>query len=166
MKRKGTVMISGLLAIALAGAGIAGLANARPFQGPSYGPHEHHGMIPHHLMERLDLTGEQREAIREIRKAHAPEAREKFRALREIDRELHAQAMSADFDVHRARELAESRAGLQAELTVLRVSGINQAWQVLTDEQKAKLAEWRGKREHHGEKYERPHHRDGHAGHG
>lgn len=161
MMKKGTAVISGLLAIALAGIGVAGIVNAKPFHGPSYGAHEHHGMIPHRLMGRLDLTSEQREAIREIRRASTPEAREKFRALREIDRELHAQALSTDFDVHRARELATNRAGLQAELTVLRMSGLHQAWQILTDEQKAKFAEWREKRERHGDKQERPRHHDG-----
>lgn len=167
MMKKGTVMISGLLAVTLIGASLAGFANARPFDGDGHGgPHAwkghgmsqmQHEMIPPRLFDRLDLSNEQREAIRDIRKAQASEAREKFRELRSVSRELHGYAMRDDFTVEGARELAQTRAGLVAELSVMRLSGMNQTWQLLTAEQKAKVDEWREKRQ-------RP--RDGHRHHG
>ncbi len=162
--KKATMVISSLLALAIAGAGIAGSAEARPPGGhwheSGYGQHhpghgmsyERHGTMPYRLFERLDLSETQRAAIRDIREARAPELREKAQALREAGRELHGYALSDDFDANRARELASRRADLQAELQVLRMTGFNEAWQVLTDEQKAQVAEWRAR---HGDKSHR-----------
>lgn len=170
MMKQATVMISGLLAVALIGASLAGLANARPFDG--YGnPHEgkgydmsrmQHGMIPPRLLDRLDLSDQQRDAIREIRKAQSSEAREKFRELRGISRELEGYAMRDDFTIEGARELAQSRARLIAELSVMRLSGMHQTWQVLSDEQKSKVEEWRAKHHRHGSGHERRYHHDRH----
>jgi Spy/CpxP family protein refolding chaperone len=174
--KKGTIVTSGLLALALAGAGIAGGAEARPAGGERHGAdygHHHpgHGMsrerhdgMTHRLFERLDLSEEQRETIRAIREARAPEIRDKAAALREISRELHGIALRGDFDEHQARELATRRAELQAELQVQRMIGMHEAWQVLTDEQKARLAEWR---ERHGDRMHREHkpQREGHRPH-
>ncbi len=159
---KGTVMISGLLAVALIGASLAGLANARPHDGGWHGAHAakgygmspmQHDMIPRRLFDRLDLSDRQRDAIREIRKAQASEVREKFRALREVSRDLHSYAMRDDFTVEGARELALSRANLIAELSVMRLSGMHETWQVLSEEQKSKVREWQGRHLRH---------RDGH----
>jgi Spy/CpxP family protein refolding chaperone len=174
--KKGTIVTCSLLALALAGAGIAGSVEARPSggdrHGPGYGHHhvghgmpgERHGMLPRRLFEHLDLSDEQRATIHAIREAKAPELREKARALREAGRELHGYALRDDFDAGQARELALTRAELQAELQVLRMTGFNEAWQVLTDEQKAKLAEWR---ERHGDRMHRQHkpRREGHRPH-
>lgn len=165
MMKNGTVMISGLLAVTLIGASLAGLANARPFDAEGYGgPHAwkdrgmQHEMIPPRMFKRLDLSDQQRDAIREIRKAQSSEAREKFRELRRVSRELHEYAIRDDFTVDGARELASSRANLIADLSVLRLSGMNRTWQVLTDEQKARVNEWRERHHRHGKEDGRGHH--------
>ncbi len=174
--KKGIVMISGLLAVALIGASLAGFANARPFDGHGHGgPYAwkghglsqmEHGMIPPRLFDRLDLSDQQRDAIHEIRKAQSSEAREKFRELRAVSRELHGYAMRDDFTVEGARELAQTRASLIAELSVLRLSGMNSTWQLLTGEQKAKVEAWREKRHRQGDGQEPRRHRDGDHRHG
>ncbi len=159
--KKGTLVISSLLTLALAGASIAASAEPQPGHGHESGhsqqykghgmSEEGHDMMSYRLFERLGLSEEQRASIDAIREARAPELREKAKALYEASRDMRGYALSDDFDVNRARELATKRAGLQAELQVLRMTGFNEAWKVLTVEQKAKLADWRARHEERGD---------------
>lgn len=162
--KNGNPVISSLLVLALVGSGIAATAEVGPpgnhghmsghdQQSKGHGMSgEHHEMMPYRMFEHLDLSKEQSEKIDAIREASAPELREKARSLRDLTREMHEYALSDDFDVDRARELANKRAGLQAELQVLRMTGFNEAWKVLTVEQKGKITEWRARHQKRGDK--------------
>ena len=161
--KKGTVVISGILALGLLGAGAIGMADARPVDHAAMGiEHRYDGHRHHYplrsMMRKLDLSEAQRGRIREIFREQAPAAREKAQALRETGKELRDHALSEGFDPARAQALSERQAELMAELHLLRVTGLNEAYQVLDAEQKEKLAAWQEKRHERAGKDKRAEH--------
>ena len=87
------------------------------------------------LMQRLNLTREQREQLREIRQQSEPEMRAQTRrvrlARRALDEAIYADATDEALVERRSRELAQA----QSALTHLRASTELQVRRVLTDEQ-------------------------------
>jgi protein CpxP len=141
-----------LAAFALAAvAGMALAAAAFPGQeghhgpgGPG-GPHgPHGGNIVEHLSRALDLTDAQKAQVKQIEDS-----------LRESTKSLHEQlAKSGDgggpldgfkdgFDEAAVRSAAQARAAVHVELEVAHARAMSQIYALLTDAQKAKLAELR-----------------------
>jgi protein CpxP len=138
-----------LAAFALAAvAGMALAAMAFPGQeghhGPG-GPHgPHGGSIVEHLSRALDLTDAQKAQVKQIEDS-----------LRESTKSLHEQlAKSGDgggpldgfregFDEAAVRSAAQARAAVHVELEVAHARAMSQIYALLTDAQKAKLAELR-----------------------
>ncbi|HEV7890601.1 MAG TPA: Spy/CpxP family protein refolding chaperone [Pyrinomonadaceae bacterium] len=138
-----------LAAFALAAvAGMALAATAFPGQeghhGPG-GPHgPHGGSIVEHLSRALDLTDAQKAQVKQIEDS-----------LRESTKSLHEQlAKSGDgggpldgfkdgFDEATVRSAAQARAAVHVELEVAHARAMSQIYALLTDAQKAKLAELR-----------------------
>lgn len=141
-----------LAAFALAAvAGMALAAAAFPGQeghhgpgGPG-GPHgPHGGSIVEHLSRALDLTDAQKAQVKQIEDS-----------LRESTKSLHEQlAKSGDgggpldgfkegFDEAAVRSAAQARAAVHVELEVAHARAMSQIYALLTDAQKAKLAELR-----------------------
>jgi Spy/CpxP family protein refolding chaperone len=148
--KKRTTVLSGVLALGLLGMGIVGVSNANP-GGHGHGEgrymkHAHHDAFGGAALKRLQLSDEQRTQIREIFKRQAETGKEKAQTLHELNKELQASALSNTFDPVRAQELASQAAGIESELRVLRLSGLNEAYQVLSIEQQEKLATWQERR--------------------
>ncbi|MET0647995.1 MAG: Spy/CpxP family protein refolding chaperone [Pyrinomonadaceae bacterium] len=87
------------------------------------------------LMQRLNLSREQRQRLREIRQQSEPETRELARrvrlARRALDEAIYADATDEALIGRRSRELSQA----QSALTDLRASTELQVRRVLTDEQ-------------------------------
>ena len=87
------------------------------------------------LMQRLNLSREQRQRLREIRQQSEPEARELARrvrlARRALDEAIYADATDEALVERRSRELSQA----QSALTNLRASTELKVRRVLTDEQ-------------------------------
>ncbi len=134
----------GLLAVGIAMLMVAG-ASAQWQRGPG-GPGGPGGQggpggpggIP---FRELNLTVDQHNQIRAIQE----KSMEGFQATREQMKEIAEQRRAivhADaFDAAAARELAAREAALQVEISVARMQTENAIYNVLTPEQKAKLAE-------------------------
>ena len=93
----------------------------------------------------LGLTEDQKAKLKEIRtasRANIKPVREALKANREKMRSLTA---SGAFDEAKVTAVANERAGLQAKLIVERQRMKSQLFAILTDEQKAKLAEMKAK---------------------
>lgn len=122
-------------------------------------------------LRKLELTQEQREQAREILRQDADERRARFEELREVQRELQRGSYGPGFDPSRIGELAQRQGALMAELQLMRAERMNAIYeQVLTDEQRAKLDEWRENAKaqmpgkyHHGHGYDRAYQHDKHS---
>lgn len=125
------------------------------------------GFVP--MMRRLDLTPEQRERMRDVLRQDADERKAKATELREVQQEMRRYSFGSGFDSARIGELAQRQGALMAELQMMRAERLNVVYQeVLTDEQRAKLDEWRSEgkkympRKHHHRDYGRYEHSDRH----
>ena len=150
-----------LAAFALAAvAGMALAAAAFPGQeghhgpggpGGPRGPHgPHGGNLVEHLSRALDLTDAQKAQVKQIEDS-----------LRESTKSLHEQlAKSGDgggpldgfregFDEAAVRSAAQARAAVHVEMEVAHARAMSQIYALLTDAQKAKLAELRQQFEQH-----------------
>jgi len=113
----------------------------RSFGGPGFGMLQS-GMISERMAERLDLDDVQRESVENIMSAAKPE----IKALRDQLRVNHDALKTLSSDDPEVQNIASSNGALATEGTLLfaRVRGEIDA--VLTDEQRAKLAEFKDRR--------------------
>jgi protein CpxP len=98
------------------------------------------------MFDRLDLTQEQRDKIKQIMDENKQVRQEKTKALWDNRKALRDQAMAENYDAHRVQELADQQAKLQADLTVMRTESFHRIYSVLTPDQKQKLAEMKEQR--------------------
>ncbi len=99
-----------------------------------------------HMAERLNLTAEQRGAIREIVDRKRPQMRElrdKMRANRE---RLQALGQGGALDETELRRLADAQGQLMAEMIVLRAKTRSEISAVLSEEQRRQLEQMRERR--------------------
>lgn len=110
----------------------------------SYG-HGHHDPVKR-LMRKIELTESQQAEI----KAIVESSRESNQLVREQMRDsrkaMHELATSDSYNIEQVRALADQQARLKADLTVARIDSMHRVQQVLTPEQKTKLAELRAQR--------------------
>lgn len=98
------------------------------------------------LLSQLKLSDDQQARIKSIFTGSRDAVRPLATELREKHAALKATSESQPFDESAARTQAQDIAGVEAELMVARAHMMNQVLAVLTDEQKAKLAELRAER--------------------
>lgn len=152
--RKKIGLVAALLgALVMMMAAAAGFAQDGPRQGPRpgaprgergfgpRGPGGPGGGIP--FLRDLNLTDAQKEQVKQIMdgfRAGTQELREKMRSLGGREGDL---LNGAAFDEAAVRSAAQARAQVQVELEVAHARMLSQVYNVLTAEQKAKLAERR-----------------------
>ena len=134
-----------IIASVLAGTvGIAGAAHA--FGGHGGGDRcnykgGHRGDKMMKVMKELDLSDEQRQAVREIKK----ESREQMQASREqmmeVRKELREASSADNYDASKIREIADKKAKLMANMTVKRVEIMQRIRSELTPDQQKEFAE-------------------------
>ncbi len=120
-----------------------GFHGRRGFDGPG----RHHPGDPlRHLLSRLDLSAEQRDAVREIVEAER-EAGEPLREDLARAREGLFEASGPEsFDEGAVRAAAERVAALEVEVAVARARTFSRVWTVLTPDQQAKAQAMRAGR--------------------
>jgi Spy/CpxP family protein refolding chaperone len=132
-------------ALALAAVFFAGAALAGPYSG---GPHR--GPDParmlDHMTAELDLTAEQREAVRETLESRREETRSLHEELRANHRELRNLDPEDPNYQTLANTLAQRRGELTSRMTLLRSQTHADIMALLDDEQQAKLAGMRAER--------------------
>lgn len=134
MKRRNWIIAS-----VVAGAiGVAGVAQAGGGSGCNFrGDHRGDGMM--YMMKNLDLSKEQRQAIRDIKK----DSRDKMEAKRDemfdIRKELHEQVNSENYDAAKVRKLADAKAKIMSDLAVQNIETMQRVQKELTAEQREKL---------------------------
>ncbi|MBY6187992.1 Spy/CpxP family protein refolding chaperone [Marinobacter hydrocarbonoclasticus] len=156
-----TALVSTSFAIAAQGDGESRCQKheQRGHHGQSYhhGKRGHHGGEVRKMLRGLDLTAEQKTEIKALVAAAHTDKPE--RDLTQVEERMAArQALMANpnFDEAAARAMIEARQSDKADRELARMKLQHDIMQLLTDEQKAKLAERHSKRlerfrAHHGE---------------
>ncbi len=117
------------------------------FGGPGFGIPDP-GMITGRMADYLDLDDAQRESVKSIMEAAKPE----LQALREKFRANHDALTTLDADSPEVQNIAVANGELATEGTLLFVRIRGEITAVLTEEQRAKLAEAKENRKDRGER--------------
>ncbi len=125
--------------------GIAGVAHACGGPGGHFGGH-HGGDRMMHMMKTLDLTTEQRQAIRKIKNESRDQMEVKRDELFEIRKALREQGRAETYDAAKVRDLADAKAKITADMTVQRIKTMQQIRKELTAEQLKELDEMKDRR--------------------
>lgn len=141
-------IILGILVTALVAAGvIVAIGQSNERHGPrKFGERGHHRGGFGMMFRGLDLTDEQKAKLKKFRTAsrtNMQPTREALKANREKMQELTA---NGAFDEAQVTALANEQAALQAKMIVERQRMKAKLFSILTDEQKAKMAEMKAKR--------------------
>ena len=99
------------------------------------------------LFARLDLSDAQKEQIKALHEKARADAATYAEQLKPIRESLRAAVEAKTFDEAAVRALLAKEAQIMTDLNVIRTRAENAAYNLLTAEQKTKLAELR---EHHG----------------
>jgi len=111
---------------------------------------EHRGDRMMYIMKELDLSDEQRQSVREIKKQNREQMKNNREQMMEIRKELREASSADNYDAAKVRELADKKAKLMADMTVKRVEIMQRIRSELTPEQQrefAKMKEHRSDRE-------------------
>ncbi|MBI4756194.1 MAG: Spy/CpxP family protein refolding chaperone [Betaproteobacteria bacterium] len=134
------------------GGGMAGpMGGGMGGPGCSYGGHGHgmHGDVDagiDRMSGLLDLSKEQRDAMRAIGDKHRPQLRELGDRLSDSRRQLRELAAKGTPDAAQVRPLAEAQGKAMADMMVLRTQMRAEMDKVLTDAQRDKLRQMRERR--------------------
>ena len=143
--KKRNLIIGSILAGTI---GIAGLAQACGGPGGnSRGDYEGRGgdrMM--HVLKKLDLSDEQRDSMRTIKRDSRDKMQSKRDQMSDIRQALHKQASADTYDAEKVRELANSKAALIADITVQRIETMRKVRQQLTAEQLKEFDEMKDRR--------------------
>jgi len=138
---------------------LAALAVGQRAGACGVGPGMDGGKMPPYL-HSLNLSEAQRDKVFEIMHGQAPAMRDKGKAVRHAEEALRALARSPDYSEAKARELSDGAAKAMAEMSLAHLKVERQVYEILTPEQRKKLAEVKASGEPamamHGER-----HRDG-----
>ncbi|HYD81269.1 MAG TPA: Spy/CpxP family protein refolding chaperone [Paucimonas sp.] len=104
------------------------------------GPMGAAGHMPPYL-RGIDLTEAQRDKIFDILHSQAPQMRDRAKAVGKARKDLHALAMSSDYDEAKAKSLADALSRATAEMTLMRVRADRQIYALLTPEQRKRIDE-------------------------
>jgi protein CpxP len=151
---KRNVILGSVLGMSLVGLLGAGAVSARTDRGCGFGHGGHHASAfggygfagsggLHHMLQRLDLTDEQRYKIFQIMYQQMPAVHQKMTALRKDRQALREAATSGSYDAQTVRRLADEQGKIHADLIVMRTQTRNQVYGVLTPEQQAQIARWK-----------------------
>lgn len=115
-------------------------------------PHERgdKGFNVDRMAKKLDLSDDQRTQIEGIMAASKQQMKDQHDKLRANRKQLRSLTMQNTLDEAALRKLADAQGDLKADMIVLRAQQRAKIGDVLTKEQRAKLADRAGKRrEHH-----------------
>lgn len=148
MKLRNKMSIAAL-AIAL----ITGVAIAQPHGGPHGGGDLFGGGMLGFFSDYLDLTDAQQAQIKQIVAKEKPALEPLFKQEMQTHEQMMALIQSGTFDEAKAQAIATQGAQVRAQLEVQHARIANEAYQVLTADQKTKLAQFITKREQRFEQH-------------
>lgn len=144
---KKILTVAGLaLALTLGGTAMAGGDRGHHGDG-------HHGM-GHHMMKRmfskLDLTEQQQEEVKSIMSAFKEQMKDKKDGHMAFRDQLKGLIQAETFDEAAVRTLIESKQAERVSAGIAKARMKNQIWNVLTEQQQAKLEEMMGNMQQKG----------------
>ena len=152
MNKRNKLIIASALLIGAIGAGGIAFGEGRHHGGGSFG----FGPGPERIERmagKLDLSDEQRDAIRAIADKARPSFREYGDSLRDNREKLRELAQADDADQAAIRALADAQGDTMADMIVLRTDLMREVRAVLTPEQREELE---NKRSRHGRRHDGP----------
>ena len=137
------------LAVVLA----AGIAMAQPHGGPHGGGDFFGGGMMGFFSDYLDLTDAQQAQIKQIVTKEKPALEPLFKQEMQTHEQMMQLIQSGSFDEAKAQAIATQGAQIHSQLEVQHARIANEAYQVLTADQKTKLAQYITKREQRFEQH-------------
>jgi len=125
---------------------VTGIATAQPHGGPRGGDFFGGPMLGF-FSDYLDLTDAQQAQIKQIIAKEKPALEPLFQQEMQTHEQMMALIQSGTFDETKAQAIATQGAQVHAQLEVQHARIANEAYQVLTADQKTKLAQFITKRE-------------------
>jgi len=125
---------------------VTGIATAQPHGGPRGGDFFGGPMLGF-FSDYLDLTDAQQTQIKQIIAKEKPALEPLFQQEMQTHEQMMALIQSGTFDETKAQAIATQGAQVHAQLEVQHARIANEAYQVLTADQKTKLAQFITKRE-------------------
>ena len=155
----GGKMSIAVLAIAL----VTGIAIAQPHGGPhGGGDFFGQGMLGY-FSDYLDLTDAQQAQIKQIIAKEKPALEPLFKQEMQTHQQMMQLIQSGTFDEAKAQTIATQGAQVHSQLEVQHARIANEAYQVLTADQKTKLAQYISKREQRFEQHMQERERGAHS---
>lgn len=132
---------------------VAGPKLLHDANGECGGP-ERHGMpggeLPPPYLRALNLDEAQRDKVFAILHEQAPAMRERLKSLNRVEADLHRLTAGPDYDEAKARALAEPIGRAMSDVALLRARTDRLIFDLLSPEQRQRLAEFRPDGEPHG----------------
>src|SRR5271165_1786716 len=143
---------------------VAGLAMAQPHGGPHEGGDFFGGPMLGFFTDYLDLTDAQQAQIKQIIAKEKPALEPLFKQEMQSHEQMMQLIMSGTFDETKAQAIATQGAQVRTQLEVQHARIASEAYQVLTADQKTKLAQFITKREQRFEQHMQEHEQGSHSG--
>lgn len=102
------------------------------------------------MMEKLDMDQTQRDNVSTIVEEHRDKMKEQRQSMRDLHRQLHRITVEDNYDEAKARQLADRKARLSADMTVERTRMIHKIYRQMNAEQQEKFRTLRNR--HHQDK--------------
>ena len=147
MKFRSMMSIAALAVLA------AGIAIAQPHGGPHGGGDFFGGGMLGFFTDYLDLTDAQQTQIKQIVAKEKPALEPLFKQEMQTHQQMMQLIQSGTFDEAKAQTIATQGAQVHSQLEVQHARIANEAYQVLTADQKTKLAQYIIKREQRFEQH-------------
>jgi Spy/CpxP family protein refolding chaperone len=141
---------------------VAGLAIAQPHGGPRGGDFFGGPMLGF-FTDYLDLSDAQRAQIKDIMTKEKPALEPLFKQEMQSHWQMMELVQSGGFDEAKAQAIAALGAQVHAQLEVQHARVASEAYQVLTADQKAKLAQFMAKRDQRFEQHMQEHEQGTHS---
>ena len=129
---------------------VAGLAQG--MHGGPGGPMGHEfpfgGHMLHFFSDYLDLTSAQQEQVKSIMEKEKPAIQSAMQQMGQFHSQMRTLEEASTFDEAKVRALATQQSQAMTEMIVQKARIKNELLQVLTPDQKTKLAQFESKREH------------------
>jgi protein CpxP len=142
---------------------VAGIALAEPHGGPHGGGDFFGGPMLGFFADYLDLTDAQHAQIKQIISKEKPALEPLFKQEMQSREQMMQLIQSGTFDESKAQAIATQGAQVHAQLEVQHARIASEAYQVLTAEQKTKLAQFIAKREQRFEQHMEERHQRAHS---
>ena len=117
-----------------------------PHGGGGFGPPHGGGGLPPFILDKLNLTAEQKDQIEAFQANSLDAGKEFFEKVRTSDEQLRTMVEAGSFNEENARQILNSKAAAMTELELLRLRTDAAIFDILTTEQKAQLAQFKNQR--------------------